>query len=82
VARDKVNLDICWLKDDALDDPDLLPPPEEVVAEIVENLETALERFRGSERVGTWVAGNSRSGSAEGATRRRRPWERRITLRY
>jgi type I restriction enzyme M protein len=39
-------LDIFWLKDDALDDPDLLPPPEEVAAEIVENLETALERFR------------------------------------
>jgi type I restriction enzyme M protein len=39
-------LDIFWLKDDTLDDPDLLPPPEEVAAEIVENLETALERFR------------------------------------
>jgi type I restriction enzyme M protein len=46
VARDKVNLDIFWLKDDTLADPDLLPPPEEVAAEIVENLETALERFR------------------------------------
>ena len=46
VARDKVNLDIFWLKDDTLDDPDLLPPPDEVAAEIVENLETALERFR------------------------------------
>jgi len=46
VARDKANLDIFWLKDDTLDDPDLLPPPEEVAAEIVENLETALERFR------------------------------------
>jgi type I restriction enzyme M protein len=46
VARDKANLDIFWLKDDALDDPDLLPPPEEVAAEIVENLETELERFR------------------------------------
>jgi type I restriction enzyme M protein len=40
------DLDIFWLKDDTLDDPDLLPPPEEVAAEIVENLETALERFR------------------------------------
>ena len=27
MARDKLNLDIFWLKDDALDDPDLLPPP-------------------------------------------------------
>lgn len=46
LARDKVNLDIFWLKDSSLDDPDLLPPPEEVAAEIVESLETALERFR------------------------------------
>jgi len=45
LARDKVNLDIFWLKDDALDDPDL-PPPEEVATEIVESLETALDRFR------------------------------------
>jgi hypothetical protein len=35
-------------EDDALDDPDLLPPPDEVAAEIVESLETALERFRGA----------------------------------
>ncbi|WP_294539207.1 class I SAM-dependent DNA methyltransferase [uncultured Rhodoblastus sp.] len=46
LARDKVNLDIFWLKDDALDDPDLLPPPDEVAAEIVESLKTALERFQ------------------------------------
>jgi len=46
VARDKVNLDIFWLKDDTFDDPDLLPPPDEIAAEIVENLEMALERFR------------------------------------
>ena len=37
-----VNLDIFRLKDDTLDDPDLLPPPDE----IVENLEAALDRFR------------------------------------
>jgi len=46
LARDKVSLDIFWLKDHALDDPDLLPPPDEVAAEIVESLETALDRFR------------------------------------
>ncbi len=33
MARDKLNLDIFWLKDDTLDDPDLLPPPDEVAAE-------------------------------------------------
>ena len=46
LARDKVNLDIFWVKDHTLDDPDLLPPPDEVAAEIVESLETALDRFR------------------------------------
>jgi type I restriction enzyme M protein len=30
MARDKLNLDVFRLKDDALDDPDLLPPPDEV----------------------------------------------------
>ena len=46
LPRDKVNLNLFWLKDDALDDPNLLPPPDEVAAEIVESLETALDRFR------------------------------------
>jgi type I restriction enzyme M protein len=45
-ARDKVNLDIFWVKDHALDDPDLLPPPDEVAAEIVESPQPALDRFR------------------------------------
>jgi type I restriction enzyme M protein len=46
VAREKVNLDIFWLRDDTLDDPDLLPPPDEIAAEIVGNLEAVLDRFR------------------------------------
>jgi hypothetical protein len=46
LMRDKLNLDIFWLKDDALDDPDLLPPPDEVAAEVVESLEAALASFR------------------------------------
>ncbi len=45
-ARDKLNLDIFWLKDDGHIDPDSLPPPDEVAADIVENLEAALARFR------------------------------------
>lgn len=44
--RDKLNLDIFWLKDDDHIDPDSLPPPDVVAAEIVENLELALEKFR------------------------------------
>ena len=44
--RDKLNLDIFWLKDAGHVDPDSLPPPDEVAAEIVESLELALEKFR------------------------------------
>ena len=39
--RDKVSLDIFWLKDDSLDDIDSLPPPDIIAAEIVENLQAA-----------------------------------------
>ncbi|MDT4831819.1 putative type I restriction enzymeP M protein [compost metagenome] len=46
IARDKLNLDIFWLKDDSLEDIDSLPEPDELAAEIVENLEAALEQFR------------------------------------
>jgi len=46
IARDKVNLDIFWLKDESLEDADSLPPPDVIAAEIVENLEAALEEFR------------------------------------
>lgn len=45
-ARDKLNLDITWLKDDSLEDIDNLPEPDVIAAEIVENLEAALEQFR------------------------------------
>lgn len=44
--RDKLNLDIFWLKDDSATDPDTLPPPAEIAAEIVDSLELALEKFR------------------------------------
>ena len=46
IARDKTNLDIFWLKDDSLTDLDNLPEPDILAAEIVENLESALESFR------------------------------------
>lgn len=46
VARDKLNLDIFWLKDDSLEDLDSLPEPDVLATEIVENLEAALEQFR------------------------------------
>jgi len=46
LKRDKLNLDIFWLKDESLDDVDSLPPPDVIAAEIVENLQAALEQFQ------------------------------------
>lgn len=45
VARDKVNLDITWLRDETLDDGSELPAPAVLAAEIVEDLEAALAEF-------------------------------------
>ena len=45
LKRDKVNLDICWLKDEALEDSANLPAPEIIAADITEDLQAALEQF-------------------------------------
>jgi type I restriction enzyme M protein len=45
IKRDKVNLDIFWLKDDALEESANLPAPDIIAAEIAEDLEAALEQF-------------------------------------
>jgi type I restriction enzyme M protein len=42
MPRDKVNLDLVWLKDDSLEDAANLPAPEVIAREIMENLESAL----------------------------------------
>jgi len=47
MSRDKVNLDIFWLRDESLEDTDNLPEPEVLAREIVEELEAALEQFKG-----------------------------------
>jgi type I restriction enzyme M protein len=46
INRDKASLDIFWLKDESLSESDNLPDPDVLAAEIVEDLEAALERFR------------------------------------
>lgn len=46
VNRDKLNMDIFWLKDESLDDLDNLPAPGIIAGEIVDNLAAALEQFR------------------------------------
>ena len=43
--RDKINLDIFWLKDDALEESANLPAPEIIAQEITNDLEAALEQF-------------------------------------
>ena len=45
VARDKASLDIIWLRDEALEDTGNLPAPELIAAEIVEDLQAALDQF-------------------------------------
>ena len=46
VARDKASLDIFWLRDKSLEDTENLPAPGVIAAEIVEDLEAALEQMR------------------------------------
>ncbi len=43
--RDKLNLDIFWLKDEALEESANLPDPETIAADIAADLEAALEQF-------------------------------------
>lgn len=45
IKRDKVNLDIFWLKDESLEDSENLPDPDLIASDIVENLESALDQF-------------------------------------
>jgi type I restriction enzyme M protein len=45
LQRDKVSLDITWLRDESLEDVDNLPPPEVIAQEIVDDLEAALSEF-------------------------------------
>lgn len=46
LARDKASLDVFWLKDKSLTDLDNLPDPDDLAAEIIENLEAGLNSFR------------------------------------
>ncbi|MCE2435171.1 MAG: hypothetical protein J4F29_19960, partial [Candidatus Latescibacteria bacterium] len=45
MQRDKVSLDIFWLRDESLEESENLPEPDVIAAEITENLEAALEQF-------------------------------------
>ena len=45
MKRDKVNLDIFWLKDESLEESSNLPAPEVIASDIAADLEVALEQF-------------------------------------
>ncbi len=45
MGRDKASLDIFWLRDESLEDLDNLPDPATLAAEIVEDLQAALDEF-------------------------------------
>jgi type I restriction enzyme M protein len=46
LVRDKTSLDIFWLKDKSLADLDNLPEPDDIAAEIIDNIEAGLACFR------------------------------------
>ena len=46
LARDKTSLDIFWIKDQSLADLDNLPEPDQLAADIIENLQSALDGFQ------------------------------------
>jgi len=45
IKRDKASLDIFWLKDESLEDSANLPDPDVIAAEILEDLQAALDEF-------------------------------------
>lgn len=45
ILRDKSNLDLIWIKDESLEETENIPEPEIIVAEIVDNLRSALGEF-------------------------------------
>ena len=59
LKRDKVSLDIFWLRDESMEDTACLPPPDEIAEEIVEDLRAALEQL---EEIAVDLAEESMSG--------------------
>ena len=45
MQRDKINLDIFWIKDKSLEDSEKIPDPDVLASDIIENLQSALEQF-------------------------------------
>ena len=45
IKRDKLSLDLFWIRDKSLTDTDSLPAPDIIAQEIADDLESALEQF-------------------------------------
>ena len=45
LSRDKINLDITWLKDESLQELENLPEPKAILSEIMENLQNAINEL-------------------------------------
>ncbi len=59
IKRDKVSLDIFWLRDESMEDTASLPPPDVIAEEIVEDLRAALEQLEE-------IAGDMAAGTVAG----------------
>ena len=46
MSRDKINLDLFWIKDTSLADMENLPDPDVLAGDIIESIESGLESFR------------------------------------
>jgi type I restriction enzyme M protein len=46
IKRDKINLDIFWLRDESLESSENLPPPDVLGKNIIEDITAALEQFK------------------------------------
>ena len=46
IARDKVSMDLFWLRDESLEDSASLPDPHVLAQEIADDLQTALDQFQ------------------------------------
>ena len=66
LKRDKLSLDLFWIKDKSLTDTDSLPAPDILAAEIADDLEAALEQF--SKIAARLTNREGRAGGMVGAT--------------
>ena len=65
LARDKVSLDLFWLRDESLEDSANLPDPDVIAEEIAEDLRTALEEIEAVLDDMRLRAGTTRGSSVE-----------------